>query len=388
MHINYILRVKRVTQINTKMRTLKQVQESKQLNILFQVLKRNPSLISPIKVDDVIKGEMLFKDSQKAFFELEGKNVGIIYGVEFLNATDIIRGLKIGDSAKVTVLEDENEDGYAEISLIKALRQQSWQKLNELKKSGNTIKIKIKSANSGGLVASVNGIKAFLPVSQLSVDKYPHVEDGNKSKILKKLEELIGEELEVNVIDVDHNEKKLILSEREVKESSVKDALSKYKEGDDVDVVVSGVADFGAFVRLKNNPDIEGLVHISELDHKLIESPRDVVNIGDEVKAKIIEIKNGRISLSFKALKENPWDKIKEYFSEGQEVKGRITKIEPFGSLAYIGHDLQGLIHISEFESAEKMAEKLQEGKEYTFIISKLNPEEKRIILKLNSKKS
>lgn len=365
------------------MKVIKQTKEPKQSNPLFRVLKNNPELITPLKVGDVINGVLLSKDSQRAYFELNNGVVGVVYGIELLNAIDILRNVNVGDTSTVTVVEDENEDGYAELSLIKAARQRSWSDLKLLKNSGEIVKVKIKGANSGGLITEAHGIKAFIPVSQLSVDKYPHVEDGNKTKILEELNKLVGEEFEVKIIDIDQNDDKLILSERELNDDSVRETLSKYKVGDDVDVIISGIADFGVFVRLKDNSDVEGLVHISEIDHKLIKSPSDVVKVGDELKARVIEIKNGRISFSFKALKENPWDKAKEYFSEGQEIKGAITKINPFGALVSLGHDLQGLIHISEFKDSEEMASKLKEGEEHTFVITQVNPEEKRILLKL-----
>jgi small subunit ribosomal protein S1 len=294
-----------------------------------------------------------------------------------------LRSLDENGTATVTVVEPENEDGYVELSLIKAMRQQSWKIVEELKAKNDVVPVTVKAANSGGLIADIHGIKAFLPVSQLSVDKYPHVEDGDKNKILEELKKLVGEELKVKILDFNQRDEKLILSEREVNDESVRKALEKYKEGDDVDVVISGIADFGVFVRLKDNPDVEGLVHISEIDHKLIESPGDAVKVGEEAKARIIEIKNGRISLSLKALKPNPWDKAGELFAEGQEIKGTVAKFNPFGALVSLGHDLQGLIHISEFESVEKMREAIEEGKEYTFVISQLKPDEKRIILKL-----
>lgn len=367
------------------MKVIKQTQEPKQSNVLFKVLKENPELISPIKEGDTKTGTLIYKDRQKAFFDIDGKNIGIIYGVELMNATDILKNLNVGDSATLTILEEENEDGNAEISLVQAFRKESWQKIHDLKKNKETIKVKIKSANSGGLLTSVHEIKAFIPVSQLSVDKYPHVEDGDKNKILEELKKLVGQELEVKIMDVDQNEDKLILSEREVKDSAVKETLSRYKNGMDVDIIVSGIADFGVFVRIKNDPDIEGLVHISEIDHKLIESPKDIVKVGDILRARVLEIKNGRISFSFKALKENPWDKAKEYFKEGQEIEGKITRLNSFGALVAIGYELQGLIHVSEFEDIEEMAEKLEEGKEYKFIITQINPEEKRILLRLKS---
>jgi small subunit ribosomal protein S1 len=267
--------------------------------------------------------------------------------------------------------------------LVKALRQKNWQEIKAMKDSGGTFGVKINAANSGGLMTEMQGVKAFIPVSQLSTDNYPHVEDGNKNKILEELKKFVGTTMEVRVLDFNPKMEKLILSEKEVTGESVRKSLENYKEGDTVEIIVSGVADFGVFVRFVDDPNIEGLVHISEIDHKLIDSPKEVVKVGDAIRAKIIELKDGKVSLSFKALKDNPWDEAEKLFTVDQELEGTITKYNPFGALVALGHDLQGLIHISEFESPEQMRKDLEVGKTYTFVVSSLKPAEKRIILKL-----
>ncbi len=209
------------------------------------------------------------------------------------------------------------------------------------------------------------------------------MEDGNKNKILEELKKFIGTTMEVRVLDFNAKGEKLILSEKEVTGESVRKSLEGYKEGDAVEVVVSGVADFGVFVRFVEDPNIEGLVHISEIDHKLIDSPKEVVKVGDALRAKIIELKDGKVSLSFKALKSNPWDEAEKLFTVDQEIEGIVTKFNPFGALVALGHELQGLIHISEFENVEQMKKDIEVGKTYTFVITSVKPTEKRIILKL-----
>jgi small subunit ribosomal protein S1 len=359
------------------------VEESKKTHPLTNILKSNPQLIIPLKEGDSAEAVLLYKDSQKAFFDIEKRGTGILYGVEILNAKDILKNIEVGQKCTVTIICPENEEGYIEVSLIKALWQQNWQEIKRISDEGETVIVKITSANSGGLMTELYGIKAFIPVSQLSTDHYPHVEDGDKNKILEELKKFVGQELEVKVLDFNPKIEKLILSEREVTGESVKKSLERYKVGDVVEVIVSGIADFGVFVRFVDDPNIEGLVHISEIDHRLIDSPKEVVKVNDALNAKIIEIKDGRVSLSFKALKPNPWDDAEKYFKEGQEVEGTVTKFNPFGALVSLGHDLQGLIHVSEFEDLNKMKEQLEIGKSYTFTISQMKPSEKRIILKL-----
>ena len=311
------------------MKVVKQTDEPKKFNPLFRVLKDNPELTNPLKEEDVLEAVLLQKDGTRAFFDLGNRGTGVVYGVELLNATDILRDIKPGGTATVTVIEAENEDGMVELSLVKALRQQSWQQLNTIKDDSGTVTVKITAANSGGLLTDLHGIKAFIPVSQLSVEKYPHVEDGDKNKILEELKKFVGEEIEVKVLDVNQHEEKLILSERGIADESVKNTLAQYKEGDDIDVVVSGVADFGVFVQFKENPEVEGLVHISEIDHKLIESPRDAVSVGDKATARIIEIKNGRVSLSLRHLKIILGTKQENCSARDKKSKERLQSSTP-----------------------------------------------------------
>ena len=358
-------------------------EEPKKAHPLTNILKNNPDLAAPIKEGDSLEAVVLYKDSQKAFFDIPGRGTGILYGVEMLNAKDILKNFEVGSKCTVTVAMPENEEGYIEVSLLKALWQQNWQEIKRVKDTAETVPVKITAANSGGLMAELYGIKAFIPVSQLSTDHYPHVEDGDKNKILDELKKFIGTELEVKILDFNPKAEKLILSEKEVTGSAVKKSLEKYAVGDVVEVIVSGIADFGVFVRFSDDPNIEGLVHISEIDHKLIDSPKEVVKVNDSIKAKIIEIKDGRVSLSFKALKPNPWDDAEKYFTAEQEVEGTIAKFNQFGALVSLGHELQGLIHVSEFENLDKMKEELEVGKNYQFVISSVKPAEKRIILKL-----
>ena len=199
---------------------------------------------------------------------------------------------------------------------------------------------------------------------------------------LEALKQFVGAEFQVKILDFNPRGKRLIVSERESVSENVKESLAKYAAGDVISGVISGIADFGAFVRFADHPEIEGLIHISELDHTLIENPKDIVKLHDEVKAKIIDIKDGKVTLSLKALKPDPWAMLETKYAVGQEVKGTVTRFNPFGAFVALG-DVQGLIHVSEFGSVEEMQKQLQIGASYTFKIDVLKPKEKRVILKL-----
>ncbi|MDI6717910.1 MAG: S1 RNA-binding domain-containing protein [Patescibacteria group bacterium] len=350
---------------------------------MSQLIKSNPNLVSFLKEGDLIEAKLLNRTPKAVFFDLEKFGTGVVYGIELINAKEIVKGLNMGDTVSAKINQLENEDGFVELSLANAHAQKNWQDLKDLKESGEVIATKIKGANSGGLIADISEIKAFLPVSQLSAEHYPRIEKGDQSKILEELKKFVGQELKVKIIDINPRNNKLIISEKEAVEENVRDLLVKYKVGDVIEGVVSGIADFGAFVRFIDNPSIEGLVHISEFDYKLIDSPKDVVKVDETVKVKIIEIKDDKVFLSLKALRPNPWEAVNEKFKEGQEVDGVVYKTNPFGAYISLGDDLYGLIHVSEFGSPEEMKKQLEIGKSYNFIIEAIKPEEKRIILKI-----
>jgi len=357
---------------------------SKRNSPLMKMVKTEPEMFSILKEGDLVEAAFLEKKGNEVYFDLGKFGTGIVYGREFNNAREIVRNLKPGEVLHAKVAEIDSETGYTELSLTEADKQKVWQEFKEMKEKDEVLKVEITTANTGGLIAEINGTKAFLPVSQLSNQHYPRVLDNDKDKIFEELKRFVGEELEVKIMTVNPKSNKLIISEREISDKSVQKVLEDYKVGGKVKGVISGVADFGAFVKFEDHPEVEGLIHISELDHRLVENPKEIVKVGEEVEAIITEIKDGRVSLSLKALKPDPWKDLEEKFKEGQEVKGEPFKYNPFGAFVNIeGADVQGLIHVSEFGSVDEMKEKIELDKKYTFIIDSLKPEEKRLILKL-----
>ncbi len=350
---------------------------------LGNILKAGTNLVTILKQGDLVEAKLMKRAQKAVYFDLGALGTGVVYGYELMNAQDALKDLKIGDSTTVKVVDPENADGYVELSLREVGKQKAWQEVKELKEKGEVISIKVGGANSGGLMTEVNNLKAFLPISQLSSSHFPKVDDGNKDKITEELKKLIGTELKVKIIDVNPRNYKLILSERESVSENVKELLTKYKAGDVVDGTISGVADFGAFFQFADNPAIEGLIHISELSHKLIENPKDVVKVGDAVKAKITEIKDGRVSLSLKALQPNPWDTVESRYKAGETYKGTVLRYNPFGAFIGLDSEIQGLIHVSEFGGIEEMKKAIEVGKQYNFTIDSIKPAEKRIILKM-----
>lgn len=349
---------------------------------LLQLLKDNPAALAVIKEGEVLEATYLERGGRAAYFDLGQLGTGIVNGAELLNARDDLKNLKSGQKALVKVIDAENQDGYVELSLRETHKQKSWEKVKELKESEDVVEVNILAANAGGLVAEIEKLNAFLPVSQLSAEHYPQVSDGNKAKILEELKKIVGQALRVKIITAEPKAGKLIISERAIAAANIKERLTKYKAGDVVDGIITGVADFGAFIKFANDPEIEGLIHISELDHRLIENPKEAVRLDDVVKAQIVEIKDGRVSLSLKALKPNPWDKVEEKYKVGQEVEGIVSRFNLFGAFIALNSDIQGLIHVSVFGGVEEMKKQLAIGQKYKFIIESVKPQEKRIVLK------
>ena len=355
---------------------------------LAQVLKTELATTDWPKEGAVVEVTLMKKLPRKAYFDLGRFGTGVVYGAEYQNAKEALRTMKPGDKVHAKIVSLDGEDGRAELSLAEAGRQKALQQAKELADAGEVVKAKVTGANAGGLMVSVTAaggeeLKAFLPVSQLSAEHYPKVPDGDRVKIGEELKKFADQELSVKIIDVSSRTGKVIVSEREVLSANMKDLLSAYTVGQVVPCIVSGVADFGVFVRFADNPQIEGMIHISELDYKLIDNPKELVKVNDELTAKIVDIKEGRVFLSLKALKADPWENAADTIKTGDVVSGRVYKLNPFGAVIALPHDLQGMVHISEFGGQDEMKAALAIGETYPFIVDAVKTEEKRIMLKV-----
>ncbi len=338
------------------------------------------------KEGSVVEVEFLKQAPRRAYFDMGRFGTGIVFGVEFQNAKEALKGLEPGAKLNAKIVSLDGEEGCVELSLSEAGKQKVWQLLKEMAENGEVVKTKIMSANAGGLMAALPGegdMKAFLPVSQLSLEHYPKIPDGDRQKIADELKKFVGLEMSVKIIDVNPRAAKIIVSEREVLSANVKELLSAYAVGQIVDCVVSGIADFGVFVRFVDNPEIEGMIHISELDYKLVDNPKDLVKLNDQLKVKIVDIKEGRVFLSLKALKEDPWFTIGDRFKTGDAVQGKVHKFNPFGAVVALPDDFQGMVHVSEFGGQDEMKKALVVGESYPFVIDAVKPDEKRITLKV-----
>jgi small subunit ribosomal protein S1 len=282
------------------------------------------------KKSDVVKGMIISVSRNEIRVDINGYKTGVVRGRELFEEAAEYRDLKVGTEVEATVIELENELGEVELSFRYAGQQRAWDALRKLVETGEVVPAKIMEANKGGLLARVNHINGFLPVSQLSPDNYPRVSGGDKVKILEKLKSFVGTSMNVKIIDANEREEKLIVSEKAVWEEAQKGVLDKYKIGDKVEGAITAIADFGVFVKFDN---LEGLVHISEIAWQRIDHPRDLVKVGDTVKAEVIGIEGSKIFLSMKKLIDDPWKRVAEKYKVGEIVTGKILKINEIGTI-------------------------------------------------------
>src|SRR3990167_4442388 len=347
---------------------------------LMDALFKSSGWVGTSKIGELVSGKVLSRRGPYIYIDLGACGTGVIYCREFYNARDIIKTLKTGSAVTAKVIEIENEDGYMELSLCEAGKDKMWQEAEALMKSKTPVPLLVVSANKGGLVMNWQGVSGFLPVSQLTAKHYPRVEGGDKGKILNELQRFVGETLEVIILDIDSKESKLIFSEKNVESDELKEALSKYQMGDVVEGEVTGVVEFGIFIKIEEG--LEGLAHISELDWGLVESPANLFKIGEKIKAKIISIEGDKISLSVKALKPDPWELGKDKYNKGDIVEGKVLRLNKFGALVLLGDSgIYGLAHISEFGTEKRMRELVETGKSYVFQIAVFHPEDRKLSL-------
>lgn len=348
------------------------------LDLLF---KQKQGVSALPKAGDIVEGTVIAKRGSRLFVDLGTRGTGIVFGREYYAAADLVKGLAVGAAISAKVVDPDNEEGYVELSLREAGREKNWQELRRLMASGELVRLKPREANRGGLIVEHLGVAGFLPASQLSQLHYPRVEGGDKEKIYEELKKLLGQELELAVIDLSPEEGKLIFSEKVREAEALRQRLAAYRAGDVIEGEVSGLVSFGAFVRFGEG--LEGLVHISEIDWQLVQNPADVLRVGQKLAAKIIGIEGGRVSLSLKALKPDPWAGAEERYRKGDLASGMVVKFNPFGAFVKLEGEIQGLAHISEFGSEARMKEVLTLGQPHQFRVLAVDARERRVALGL-----
>ena len=306
-----------------------------------ELLENNADSFKKVVAGDTISGKVLSVKKHEILIDLGAQGVGLVPRRE----ASFARNLKPGDEVVTSVIEDEMKDGYVLLSLRKAAKEKGWDEIQAKLDAGEIVEVVPSDANRGGLLVEYEGIRGFMPVSQLSAEHYPRIGSADKDEILQRLNSLVGKPIKARILDANKKENKLIFSEKEAIKDGLAERFAELKVGDTVKGVVTGVVDFGVFV---NVDGIEGLIHISEISWERVNNPSDYVKIGDNIEAKIIAIDKERLSLSMKQLTEDPWISEVENLKKGSKVEGTITRITPFGAFVQISPAVEALVHVSE----------------------------------------
>ncbi|TAH32373.1 S1 RNA-binding domain-containing protein [Candidatus Saccharibacteria bacterium] len=338
--------------------------------------------VKQLTPSEVVDGTILSVRKHEVLVDLGPLGVGLVPRREI----GFGKTLNEGDPVTASVVDTELDNGYALLSLRKAAKDRGWDEVQRIVEAGEVVEVAAYDANRGGLLIEYEGVRGFLPVSQLSAEHYPRVGASDKDEILQRLNGLVGKPISVRILDADKKANKLIFSEKEAIKDGLADRFAKLKVGDTVTGVVTGVVDFGAFVNVEG---IEGLIHISEISWERVNNPADYVKVGQQVEAKIIAIDKDRLSLSLKQLQEDPWLKEVDQFKVGGSVEGTVTRITPFGAFVQISPAVEALVHVSELGEGEgadpEKVFTLNERKE--FRVLEIEKENRKISLSLKKKK-
>ena len=340
------------------------------------------SELKQLETGDVVEGNISSVRKHQVWIDLGPRGVGVVMRREVGHG----QSLEEGSPVTVSVIDPEMDEGYALLSMRRAAKDRGWDELQRVFEAGEIIEVQAYDANRGGLLVELDGIRGFLPVSQLAAGHYPRVSGADKDEILQKLNALTAQPLRVRILDVSRKDNKLIFSEKEAVKDDMQARFSELKVGDEVEGIVTGVIDFGAFI---NVDGIEGLIHISEISWERVENPRDYVKVGETVKAKIIAIDKDRLSLSLKQMSEDPWLKEVKAFEKGEKVEGKITRITPFGAFVQLSSSVEALVHVSEMGDDDSVdPEKIfQLNEKKTFKVLDIDTDARKISLSLKGAK-
>lgn len=337
--------------------------------------------IKQITAGETVTGTVLSVKKHEVLIDLGPLGVGLVPRRE----VGFSKNYTEGDEVIASVIDPELEDGYSLLSMRKAAKDRGWDEVVAKAESGEIITVVPYDANRGGLLAEYEGIRGFLPVSQLSAEHYPRVGSSDKDEILQRLNTLVNKEIKARILDADRKANKLIFSEKEAIKEGLADRFKQMSVGDTINGVVTGVVDFGVFVNVEG---IEGLIHISEISWERVNNPNDYVKVGQTIEAKIIAIDKERLSLSMKQLTKDPWLDEVEQFKPGDKVEGTVTRITPFGAFVQLSPAVEALVHVSELGGDGTDPEKvftLNERKE--FVVLDVDKDNRKISLSLGGAK-
>lgn len=358
---------------------------TKQSAVMQELLKDSPQVFRA-KPGELVEGTVIFKGKNKMLLDLAGVATGIVSGRELRDSLNTYRELNLGDTVAALILEEENDEGMVVMSLRMASQQKAWDRFHKMIADDKTMKFTAQEANKGGLLANIDGIRTFLPVSQLSPSNYPRVSNSDSSEIITRLSKFIGHTFTVKIITLDEAAGKIVVSEREAMAEERAKALEGLTVGDVKDGIVSGIVKFGLFVAFEG---LEGLVHISEIAWGHVKNPSEFAQVGDRVKVKIIGVDGEKLSLSIKQITKDPWEEIAERYPVGKKVEGSVVRFADYGAFLSLEKDITGLVHLTEIahEKVTDPAQALKIGQKVEAQVINIDIDERRIGLSIKALK-
>jgi small subunit ribosomal protein S1 len=339
------------------------------------------SVLVDFKDGDIVEGEVVRIDKEEVLVDIGYKSEGLVPANELSirKGADPHEIVELGQQLEALVMQKEDADGRLVLSAKRAAFEKAWNRIEESHAEQKTVEGPVIEVVKGGLIIDI-GLRGFLPASLVDIRR------------VRNLESFMSQRLECKVIELNRSRNNVVLSRRAVLEEERKEEreriLTSLEEGNIVKGTVSNLVDFGAFVDLEG---IDGLIHISELSWNHVDHPSEVVEVGEEVEVKVLEVDRSRerISLGLKQTRKDPWQEIVEQVEIGGNIKGRVTKLVSFGAFVEVAEGVEGLIHISELADhhVETPDEIVRSGDEVEARIIDVDAKRRRLSLSLRPKK-
>ncbi len=354
-------------------------------SVMDALMQDSPEVLR-VKPGELVEGTVVFKGKNKLLLDINGVATGIVSGRELRDSFNTFKDLQSGEAVSALVLEEENDEGMIVLSLRMASQQKAWDRFHRMVEGDATMKFTAQEANKGGLLANIDGIRTFLPVSQLAPVNYPRVNNADTVEIISRLQRFIGHTFTVKIITMDEDAGKIVVSEREAMAEERAKALEHLKVGDEKEGMVSGLVKFGLFVAFDG---LEGLVHISEIAWGHVKNPSEYAEVGDKVKVKVIGVDGEKLSLSIKQMTKDPWEEIAERYPVGKKVQGTVVRFADYGAFLKLEKDINGLVHLSELahHKVTDASEVLTIGQKIDAQVINIDVDERRIGLSIKALK-
>ena len=345
------------------------------LEIDGKVVPNYDATLTPVEEGEVVTGHVVRIDKDEVLVDIGYKSEGVIPSSELSirKSVDPHEEVQLGDEVDAIVLTKEDQDGRLIISKKRARFEKAWRRIEEAARTGESVEGTVIEVVKGGLLIDL-GIRGFLPASLVDIRRVPN------------LDQYLSTTVEAKVIELNRTRNNVVLSRRAVLEEERKEVrqriIDRLQPGMVVEGKISNVVDFGAFVDLDG---IDGLIHISELSWSHVRHPSEVLNIGDTVQVKVLDIDRSRqrISLGLKQTQEDPWQRMVDTYNLGDELAGKVTKVVPFGAFVEVLDGVEGLVHISELapRHVENPREIVHPGDEIRVKILEIDSERRRLSL-------